>query len=196
MIWDAMMLMWHHCNVQEQFLNGNICILSLIIYIEYFQLELMPNPLKQSGTKPNLVAKILATKFGVFFVIYIMFSKYVQHEYNDNVIKYYGSVIPHDWDVNFEKIWRATNCGRFLRKLTSKAGTNEFFKVWAPVSSVKCHSAFDVKLHWAQCVESNYSRREPFPIGEIYTTQIVSTLQMWTTIIGSHWQENQQRTLC
>ena len=25
----------------------------------------------QSGTKPNLVAKILATKFGVFFVIYI-----------------------------------------------------------------------------------------------------------------------------
>ena len=29
----------------------------------------------QFGTKPNLVAKILATKFGVFFVIYIMFSK-------------------------------------------------------------------------------------------------------------------------
>ena len=27
----------------------------------------------QSGTKPNLVAKILATKFGVFFVIYVMF---------------------------------------------------------------------------------------------------------------------------
>ena len=29
----------------------------------------------QSGTKPNLVAKILATNFGVFFYIYIMFSK-------------------------------------------------------------------------------------------------------------------------
>ena len=29
----------------------------------------------QSGTKPNLVAKILATNFGVFFVIYVMFSK-------------------------------------------------------------------------------------------------------------------------
>ena len=29
----------------------------------------------QFGTKPSLVAKILATKFGVFFVIYIMFSK-------------------------------------------------------------------------------------------------------------------------
>ena len=25
--------------------------------------------IKQSGTKPNLVAKILATNFGVFFVI-------------------------------------------------------------------------------------------------------------------------------
>ena len=29
----------------------------------------------QSGTKPNLVAKILAANFGVFFVIYVMFSK-------------------------------------------------------------------------------------------------------------------------
>ena len=27
----------------------------------------------QSGTKPNLVAKILATKFGGFFVIHVMF---------------------------------------------------------------------------------------------------------------------------
>ena len=30
---------------------------------------------KQSGTKPNLVAKILATNFGVFFPIHVMFSK-------------------------------------------------------------------------------------------------------------------------
>ena len=35
-------------------------------------------------TKPNLVAKILATKFGVFFVIYC-FKKYVQYESDDNV---------------------------------------------------------------------------------------------------------------
>ena len=27
---------------------------------------------------------------------------------------------------------------------------------------------------------------EPFPIGEIWTTQIVSNLQVWATIIGSH----------
>ena len=86
---------------------------------------------------------------------------------NDNVIKYYGSMIPHDWDVSFEKNWRATNCGSFLRKLTSKAGTNKFFKVWASMSSVKCHTPLDVKLHWAQCVKSNYNRMEPFPIGEI-----------------------------
>ena len=31
--------------------------------------------IQQSGTKPNLVAKILATKFGGFFVIHVMFSK-------------------------------------------------------------------------------------------------------------------------
>ena len=29
----------------------------------------------QSGTKTNLVAQILATNFGVFFVLYVMFSK-------------------------------------------------------------------------------------------------------------------------
>ena len=29
----------------------------------------------QSGTEPNLVAKILATNFGFFFVILVMFSK-------------------------------------------------------------------------------------------------------------------------
>ena len=47
---------------------------------------------KQSSTKPN---------FGVFLVIYIVlksFKKYVQYESTDNVIKYYGSVITHDWD--------------------------------------------------------------------------------------------------
>ena len=58
---------------------------------------------EQSGTKQNSVAKILATKFGVFFVIYIIFLKYVQYESNDNVMKNYDSVIPHDWDMRFEK---------------------------------------------------------------------------------------------
>ena len=33
------------------------------------------NLAQQSGTKPNLVAQILATNFGVFFVINVMFSK-------------------------------------------------------------------------------------------------------------------------
>ena len=33
------------------------------------------SPSIQSGTKPNLVAKISATNFGVFFVIYVMFWK-------------------------------------------------------------------------------------------------------------------------
>ena len=39
------------------------------------------------------------------FLLYIYnVKKYVQYESNDDVIKYYGSVIPHDWDVSFEKI--------------------------------------------------------------------------------------------
>ena len=33
---------------------------------------------------------------------------------------------------------------------------------------------------------------EPFPISKIYTIQIVSNLQVWTAIIGSHLTENQQ----
>ena len=37
--------------------------------------------------------------------MYKCFKKYVQYEANDNVIKYYGSEIPHDWDVSFEKFW-------------------------------------------------------------------------------------------
>ena len=36
--------------------------------------------------------------------VYNVFQKiYVHYEFNDNVIKYHGSVIPHDWDVNFQK---------------------------------------------------------------------------------------------
>ena len=58
---------------------------------------------KQSGTKPKLVVKIQATNFGVFFVIYVMFSKNVQYDSNHNRIKYSGSGIPHNWDVSFRK---------------------------------------------------------------------------------------------
>ena len=47
-----------------------LCFRSLL-----YQLELNQATDYQSGTKPNLVAKILATNFGVFFVIYVMFSK-------------------------------------------------------------------------------------------------------------------------
>ena len=55
------------------------------------------------------------------------------------------------------------------------------------MSLVKFHTPLDVKLHWAQYVnKSNYNRMEPFPIGEIKTTQIVSNLQVWATINGGH----------
>ena len=64
-----------------------ICVLYLIIIIKsevgpichclWLRQEKMVDAVciyDQSGTKPNLVAKILATNFGVFFVIYVMFS--------------------------------------------------------------------------------------------------------------------------
>ena len=136
--------------------------------------SLLHCPAEQSGTKPNLVDKILSTKFGLFCYMYKMFSKIL-----------WFSASP--WlRCEHLKIWRATNCASFFRKLTSMAGTNEFFKACAPMSSVKSHTPMDVKLHWAQCVKSNYNRMEPFPIGQIWTTQIVSNLQVWTTIVASH----------
>ena len=49
-------MMWHkYAYDTDQFLNP--------------QKTTYTSPSKQSGTKPNLVAKILATNFGVFFVI-------------------------------------------------------------------------------------------------------------------------------
>ena len=50
--------MGQHWLIQKEFHNFNL-----------------PGANEQSGTKPNLVAKILATNFGVFVVIYVMFSK-------------------------------------------------------------------------------------------------------------------------
>ena len=48
-----------------------------LLWIEPFTTNFTENVIEfkflhQSGTKPNLVAKILATKFGVFHVIYVM----------------------------------------------------------------------------------------------------------------------------
>ena len=57
--------------------------------------------IKQSGIKPNLVAKILATNFGVFFIIYVIFQKYIQCASNNNLIKYCGRGIPLNWDMSF-----------------------------------------------------------------------------------------------
>ena len=38
------------------------------------------------------------------FLLYMYcFQKYVQYQSNNNVIKHYNAVIPHDWDMRFEK---------------------------------------------------------------------------------------------
>ena len=41
------------------------------------------------------------TKLYIYIIIY-WFQKHVHYESNDNVIKYYGSLIPHNWDMSFE----------------------------------------------------------------------------------------------
>ena len=79
---------------------------------------------RQSGITPNLLGKILATKFGVFFVIYIRFYK---NTFNMSLMIIWWNIkvkwfpITEMWAL---KILRATICGNFLRKLTCKAGTN------------------------------------------------------------------------
>ena len=51
--------------------------------------------------------------------------------------------------------------------------------------SLKCPTPLDVKFHWAHCVKADYKWMEPILIGEHWTTQIVSVLEVWTTFIGS-----------
>ena len=48
-------------------------------------------------------SQILATNFGVFFMIYVMFQKYVQCGSNNDVTKYCGWGIHHNWDMSFGK---------------------------------------------------------------------------------------------
>ena len=66
----------------------------LICVCTYFIIKHIFN---QSGTKPKLVAKVLLPTL-------VSFEKYLRHKSNNNVITYNGSVIPHDWDMSFEKL--------------------------------------------------------------------------------------------
>ena len=81
-------------------------------------------------------------------------------------MKYYGSVIPHDWDVSFEIIGGLPTVVAF-QKINFQCRDKLIFKVSAPMGWVKCHTLMDVKVHRAQRVISNYNRMEPFLIGEI-----------------------------
>ena len=55
-----------------------------------------------------------------------MFKNMFNMGLNNDVVKYCGSGIPRNWAMSFEKlIWRVKELSyNFLRKLTSKAGTN------------------------------------------------------------------------
>ena len=78
------------------------------------------------------------------FLLYIWcFQKYVQYESNDNVIKYHGSVISHDWDVSFEKFgvlptvvafWKTNFQGRD-KLIFQSMSPNEFSEVSHTIGS-------------------------------------------------------------
>ena len=110
----------------------------------------------------------------------IISRKYVHYESNDNVIKYYGSVIPHD-RIELWKNWRANNCGRFWGKLTSNEGKL--------IRQSMSHTEFGELLHTLgcnRCVKGNYNRMAPISIGEQQTPPIMSNLHVWVLFLGSH----------
>ena len=82
---------------------------------------------KQSGTKPNLIAKIWATNFGAFLWYMQCFKKYVQYGSNNIVLKYYGSVIPHDWDMSFEKFPGLPTVVAFFEEINFQGREKIFF---------------------------------------------------------------------
>ena len=92
-----------------------------ILVMVYFQVLSL---LEQSGTKPNLVAKlwlpILVSFRNIYDVFRIMFNVGLTIMWLSIVVE--GFPTPEIW-----KIQRATNCGSFSRKITWKAGTNKLF---------------------------------------------------------------------
>ena len=94
------------------------------------------------------------------------------------------------------KIWRAANCGNFLRKLTSKAGKNEFVQVWSTMSLLKCPIPWDVKFHWAQCVKAITIRWSQFQSVSSKPLKLCLTCKSGLLLLVAIWQHNQQRVLC
>ena len=59
------------------------------------------------------------------------------------------------------------------------------------MSSVKCHTPMNVKLHWAQCVKSNYNRMATY-IGSHLTREptsspVLTKWRMWELILATNF---------
>ena len=96
--------------------------------------------IEQSGTKPKLVAKNLPNNFCFFFVTYLIIfeKKYVQYDSDNNVIKYYGSVIPHNWDMSFQKFGGLSAVVAFWENQLPRQGQISFHTpIWK--TDVSCH---------------------------------------------------------
>ena len=94
------------------------------------------------------------------------FQKYVQYESNNDVIKHYNAVIPHDWDMWFEKFGGLPNVVAFWENQLPRQGQINSLKYEPQRVRWIAFTPLDVKFLWAQCVKGNYNRMELFAIGE------------------------------
>ena len=96
-------------------------------------------------------------------------------------------VIPHNWYMSFGKFGGLPTVVACRENYTCipRQGQIKIW-VWVPTSSLKHPTPLDVKFNWAQCVKCNFKRMEPIPIGEQWTSEISSILEVWSTFIGSH----------
>ena len=78
--------------------------------------------------KTKFGSQNLATKLGVFLVIYVMFKKYVQCGSNNDVIKYCVWGIPHNWDMIFEKFGGLPTLVAFQENKLARQEQINYFK--------------------------------------------------------------------
>ena len=99
MHWKVFRMRWSFClglNVSAHWPLGNGSV--IVNWIIFKLISLVQN---------QIGSQILATNFGVFFMIYVMFSKICLMCSNNDVTKYCGCEIPHNWNMSQWVHWSA-----------------------------------------------------------------------------------------
>ena len=122
----------------------------------------------QSGTKPNLVAKVWLPTLVSSLWYMKCFKKYVQCGSNNDVRKYCGCGIPHNWDMSFGNFGGLPTLVAFQnfnlqgrnQLIVLSMITNKFTEVPHTIGCIKFHKTYYVK--------GDFNRMEPFAIGGQY----------------------------